>query len=66
MQRQKNRDKAVKYTRLSGKKALEVQAYRQARIRFEAVRDWATDDAFESPSRYYRFFVRLYKRFTLL
>ncbi|MYB57728.1 MAG: protein kinase [Gemmatimonadetes bacterium] len=44
------RDKAVKYTRLSGKKALEVQAYRQARIRFEAVRDWAADDAFESPA----------------
>ncbi len=43
-------DKAVKYTRLSGKKALEVQAYRQARMRFEAVRDWATDDAFESPA----------------
>ena len=42
------RDKAVKYTRLSGKKALEVQAYRQARIRFEAVRDWTADDAFES------------------
>ncbi len=41
-------DKAVKYMRLSGKKALEVQAYRQARIRFEAVRDWASDDAFES------------------
>ena len=43
-------DKAVKYTRLSGKKALEVQAYRQARIRFEAVRDWAADDAFKSPA----------------
>ncbi len=44
------RDKAIKYTRLSGKKALEVQAYRQALIRFEAVRDWAADDAFESPA----------------
>ena len=43
-------DKAVKYMRLSGKKALETQAYRQARIRFEAVRDWAADDAFESPA----------------
>ena len=42
------RDKAVKYMCLAGKKALEVQAYRQALIRFEAVRDWATDDAFES------------------
>ena len=41
-------DKAVKYMRLSGTKALEVQAYRQARIRFEAVRDWASDDAFKS------------------
>ncbi len=41
-------DKAVKYMRLSGKKALEVQAYRQARIRFEAVRDWTADDAFKS------------------
>ncbi len=43
-------DKAVKYTRLSGKKALETQAYRQALRRFEAVRDWAADDAFESPA----------------
>ena len=34
-------DKAVKYTRLSGKKALETQAYRQALRRFAAVRDWA-------------------------
>ena len=41
-------NKAVKYMCLAGKKALEVQAYRQARMRFEAVRDWATDDAFES------------------
>ncbi len=44
------RDKAIKYTRLSGKKALEVQAYRQARMRFEAVRDWTSDDSFESPA----------------
>ncbi len=44
------KDKTIKYTRLSGKKALETQAYRQARIRFEAVRDWAADDAFESPA----------------
>ncbi len=43
-------DKAVKYMRRAGKKALETQAYRQARIRFEAVRDWAADDAFESPA----------------
>ena len=43
-------DKAVKYTRLSGKKALETQAYRQALRRFAAVRDWAADDAFESPA----------------
>ena len=49
-------DKAVKYTRLSGKKALEVQAYRQARIRFEAMRDWAADDAFESPADVIDFF----------
>ncbi len=42
------RDKAIKYMRLSGKKALEKHAYRQARMRFEAVRDWAADDAFES------------------
>ena len=42
------RDKAVKYTRLSGKKALEKHAYRQALRRFEAVRDWTADDAFES------------------
>ena len=44
----KEQNKAVKYMRRAGKKALEVQAYRQARIRFEAVRDWAADDAFES------------------
>ena len=42
------RDKAVKYLRLSGKKALEQHAYRQARMRFEAIRDWTKDDAFES------------------
>ena len=42
--------KAVKYMRLVGKKALEVQAYRQAIRRFEAVRDWTADDAFESPA----------------
>ena len=44
----RERDKAVKYMRLSGKKALETQAYRQARIRFEAVRDWTADDSFDS------------------
>ena len=44
------RDKAIKYTRLSGKKALEKHAYRQALRRFEAVRDWTSDDAFESPA----------------
>ena len=44
------RDKALKYTRLSGKKALEKHAYRQARMRFEAVQDWTTDDVFESPA----------------
>ena len=41
-------NKAVKYLRLSGKKALEKHAYRQARMWFEAVRDWITNDAFES------------------
>ena len=41
-------DKAVKYMRLAGKKALEKHAYRQAKIRFEAVRDWTSDDSFES------------------
>ena len=46
----KERDKAIKYTRLAGKKALEKHAYRQARMRFEAVRDWTSDDAFESPA----------------
>ena len=44
------RDKAVKYMRLAGKKALEQHAYRQARKRFEAVRGWTKDDAFESPA----------------
>ena len=39
-------DKAVKYMRLSGKKALEKHAYRQALRRFEAVQQ--VDDAFES------------------
>ena len=42
------RDKAVKYTHLAGKKALAKHAYRQARMRFEAVRDWTSEDAFES------------------
>ncbi len=42
------RDKAVKYMCLAGKKALEQHAYRQARMRFEAVRDWTSDDFFES------------------
>ena len=41
-------NKAVKYMRLSGKKALGKHAYRQARMRFEAMRDWTSDDAFES------------------
>ena len=41
-------DKAVKYTRMAGKKALETQAYRQTRMRFEAVRDWTSDDSFDS------------------
>ena len=44
------RDKAVKYLRLSGKKALEQHAYRQARKRFKAVRDWTSENAFESPA----------------
>ena len=43
-------NKAVKYMRLSGKKALKKHAYRQALRRFEAVRDWTADDAFESPA----------------
>ncbi len=42
------RDKATKYTRLAGKKALEKHAYRQASRRFKATRDWTSDDAFES------------------
>ncbi len=46
----KERDKAVKYTLLSGKKALEKHSYRQALMRFEAVRDWVANDAFESPA----------------
>ncbi len=46
----KQKDKAIKYTRLSGKKALVVQAYRQARMRFEAVRNWVSDNVFESPA----------------
>ena len=43
-------DKAVKYLRLAGKKALEQHAYRQARKRFKAVRDWTSENAFESPA----------------
>ena len=39
-------NKAVKYMRLSGKKALKKHAYRQARMRFEAVQQ--VDDAFGS------------------
>ena len=48
----KEQDKAVKYMRLSGKKALEVQAYRQARMRFVAIWNWASgrDGFFESPA----------------
>ena len=44
------RDKAVKYARLVGKKALKIQAYRQARKRFKAVRDWTSgrDGFFQS------------------
>ncbi len=45
----KEQHKAVKYMCLAGKKALGTQAYRQALRRFEAVRDCALDDAFESP-----------------
>ena len=41
------RDKALKYMRLSGKKTLEKHAYRRALRRFEAVQQ--ADDAFESP-----------------
>ena len=41
----REQDKAIKYMRLSGKKALKKHAYRQARMRFEAVRQ--ADDAFE-------------------
>ena len=43
-----DRNKALKYMRLSGKKALEQHAYRQALRRFEDVQQ--TDDAFESPA----------------
>ena len=39
-------NKTVKYMRLAGKKALKKYAYRQARMRFEAVQ--LMDDAFES------------------
>ena len=42
-------NKAVKYMRLSGKKALKKHAYRQALRWFEAVRDWTMNDDFESP-----------------
>ena len=43
-------NKAVKYARLSGKKALKKHAYRQALRRFEAVRGWTNgrDGFFES------------------
>ena len=41
-------DKAVKYMRRAGKKALAIQAYRQALRRFEAIRDRTMNDAFES------------------
>ena len=44
----KERDKAIKYTRIAGKKALKKHAYRQARMRFEAGQDWTANDAFES------------------
>ena len=44
----RERDKAVKYMCLAGKKALKKHAYSQALRRFETVRDWTTDDAFES------------------
>ncbi len=40
--------KAVKYACLAGKRALAKHAYRQALRRFEAVRGWTSDDAFES------------------
>ena len=44
-----DRDKALKYMRLSGKKALEKHAYGQALRRFEAVWGWASrwDGVFE-------------------
>ncbi len=44
------RDKAVKYARMAGKKALEQHAYRQAMRKFEAVRNWTADDTFDSPA----------------
>ena len=44
----KQEDKAVKYAHMAGKKALEQHAYRQALMRFEAVRDWTSNDSFES------------------
>ena len=44
----KERNKAIKYTLLAGKKALKKHAYRQALRRFETIREWAADDAFES------------------
>ena len=43
-----DQNKAVKYMRLAGKKALQKHAYRQALRRFEAVRDRARGDDFES------------------
>ncbi|MXZ00721.1 protein kinase [Candidatus Poribacteria bacterium] len=45
------KNKAVKYMRLAGKKALKKHAYRQALRRFKAVRDWSSgrDGFFESP-----------------
>ena len=41
-------NKAVKYMCLAGKKALKKHAFRQALRRFEAVRNWTTNDDFES------------------
>ncbi|MXZ00838.1 protein kinase [Candidatus Poribacteria bacterium] len=41
-------NKAVKYMCVAGKKALKKHAYRQALRRFETVRDWTTNDDFES------------------
>ena len=48
MRAAEEQNKAVKYMCLAGKKALKKHAYRQAKKRFEAVRDWAADDVFES------------------